>query len=88
MRFIIIIHIEWMITLGKTNLDDQMFPQMDTSHHVIYNHAIHPLDKVGLSFTLYLSIGEEEKKGLSQRLYFEVHTDHLKTKDDGPGIVG
>ena len=79
-------HIEWMITPSRTNLDKWIFPWTNASQHVIYNHVIRPLDKVGLSITLHLGIGEEENEGFGWGVYLEVHVDHLKVKDEGPGI--
>ena len=47
---------------------------------------IHSLNKVGLTLALLLGIGEEKEKGTSQWFQFEVHTSHLKTKDEGQSV--
>ena len=83
MRFIIIVHVEWMITSGKTNLDDLMLPCTNAGEHVICNDMIRLLDKVGPSLSFHLSVGEKENKRASQWLYFKVHANHFKAKDEG-----
>ena len=61
---------------------------MDIGHHVINDYTVRPLKIMGPSPILCLSVSEQEKKGLGRRLYLEVHTNHLKVKDEGPSIPG
>ena len=51
-----------------------MLSRIYASQHIIYNHVIYSLIKVGPSPAFYISIGEEEKKRVGQRIYFEVHS--------------